>query len=144
MSSAERLYTPELLSLTIRLANYPLNHDFPLHGSARSKSCGSTLEIGLSVNSVGEITELGMRVQACAIGQASAAIFADVAKGMDLASIEKVLEEVTNWLVADSPKPEWPGFAALEPARAFKGRHGAMLLPWLAARDALSSERPSG
>jgi len=39
--------------------------------------------------------------------------------------------------------PDWPGLDAIEAARAFPGRHGAMLLPWQAALAALSSERAS-
>jgi hypothetical protein len=34
--------------------------------------------------------------------------------------------------------PDWPGLAAIAPAREFPGRHGAIMLPWTAARDALS------
>jgi len=143
MSGAERLYTPELLALTLRLAEYPWNEAFPLKGSARSKSCGSTLSIAAETDRTGAIAGLGMKIQACAVGQASAAIFANEAKGRDLAAIGRTLDQMTHWLAGEGPLPEWPGFSAIEPARAFPGRHGAMLLPWQAALAALSSTQPS-
>ena len=37
-----------------------------------------------------------------------------------------------------------PYFTVLAPARAYPGRHGAMLLPWKAALDALSKREAAG
>ena len=35
------------------------------------------------------------------------------------------------WLAGSGDSPEgWPGLSVLEPARARKGRHGAILLPF--------------
>ncbi len=144
MSGAERLYTPELLAITLRLADYPWRDDLPLLGDARSRSCGSTLSLGLELDGAGQVSRLGMRVHACAVGQASAAIFADAAIGRDRAAIDDALGGMTAWLAGDAPLPEWPGIAAIEPARAYPARHGAMLLPWQAAAAALSSAHSNG
>jgi len=144
MSSAERLYTPELLTLAIRLADYPWNDDLQQLGDARSKSCGSTIALGLDVDSTGAIASLGMRVRACAVGQASAAIFADAAIGKDRQAIGAMLDALALWLTDDGPLPDWPGLAVIEPAKAFPGRHGAIKLPWEAAFAALSTSRPNG
>jgi len=135
--SAERLYTPELLALTLRLADYPWTEDFALTGDARSKSCGSTLTIGLELED-GRITRIGLRARACAVGQASAAIFADAARGLDRAAIEAGHDAMAAWLAGAGPLPDWPGIAHLEPARGYPARHGAMMLPWQAALAALS------
>jgi hypothetical protein len=46
--------------------------------------------------------------------------------------------EVEEWLGGSDAVPEWPGIAALTPARSRKSRHGAILLPFralLAAMD---------
>jgi NifU-like protein involved in Fe-S cluster formation len=144
MSGAERLYTPQLLALTLRLAEYPWGEDFALHGDARSKSCGSTLAIGLDLDGEGRIARLGLRARACAVGQASAAIFADAAAGHDTASIAAARDAMSAWLSGSGPLPDWPGIAAIEPARAYPARHGAMMLPWEAALAALSSPQTSG
>lgn len=144
MSGAERLYTPELLGLTLKLSQYPWDEALPLKGDARSRSCGSTLSVGLMIDPSGKIMRLGMRVQACAVGQAAAALFATSAMGRGLADIELTGQEMVAWLKGESQQPSWPGIEAIDAARSFPGRHGAMMLPWQAALAALSTGRPSG
>ncbi len=141
MSGAEKLYTPELLALTLQLAQYPWDDTLPLKGDARSKSCGSTMALGMSLDATGVIDGLGMKVQACAVGQASAALFAASTPGTTPERIRLSFEALTHWLAGDAPLPDWPGLDAIAAARAFPGRHGAIILPWQAALAALSSEQ---
>ena len=144
MSGAERLYTPELLTLAVGLAAYPLTDEFPLAGEARSRSCGSTLRMGVTVDDAGRIERIGMRVAACAVGQASAAIFATAAPGRTPGELADTLAALEAWLGDNGTAPEWPGLDMLAPARAYPARHGAMLLPWKAALDALSKQESAG
>lgn len=143
MAGAEKLYTPELLGLAVALAAFPPNAGLPLHGEARSKSCGSTLRADIATGADGRIERLGLQVRACAVGQAAAAIFAQAAAGRDLAAIEETHDALTRWLAGTGDMPDWPGLSAIAPARDFPSRHGAMLLPWAAAREALSSAEPA-
>jgi NifU-like protein involved in Fe-S cluster formation len=144
MSSAERLYTPELLGWTVRLAAYRLAEDLPLAGEARSPSCGSTLSLTLDTDDRGAISAIGMRVSACAIGQASAAVFAEHAVGRDLGEIASSLAQMEAWVAGEGALPGWPDLKVIAPARDFPGRHGAMLLPWKAALAALSKAEAAG
>lgn len=139
MAAADKLYTPELLALAVALADYPAAPALPLHGEARSKSCGSTLRADLAVDAEGRIERLGLQVRACAVGQAAAAIFARAAAGRGLAQIDKAHAALTAWLAGAGELPAWPGLEAIAPARDFPARHGAIMLPWAAAREALSS-----
>ena len=136
--SAARLYTPDLLALAVGLANYPLHEGFPLHGQARSQTCGSTLELGLAIDANSRIDGVGMAVAACAVGQAAAAIFASACSGLDESSVRAAHDELQDWLGGRGELPDWPGIDALEPAREHSGRHTAILLPWIAAIRALS------
>lgn len=137
--SADKLYTPELLALTVELADWPAAEALPLHGDARSKTCGSTLAMNLSLTCDERIEALGMRVRACAVGQAAAAIFARHAPGRDLAAITAAHEGIEAWLEGEAPIADWPDLSIIERARDYPGRHGAILLPWKAAMAALSS-----
>lgn len=142
MASAARLYTPEVLTLATGLAALPFDPGMPFHGEARSPSCGSTLAVSLDCDSEGRIRAVGLRAQACAIGQASAAIFAGGAIGRTRDDVASAGARLADWLGGAGPRPdEWPGIAAIEAARAFPGRHGAMMLPWKAALAALPSTR---
>jgi len=141
--SAARLYTPELLALAVELARWPRLGEAAQHGEARSPTCGSTLAIDLALDAGGRIERLGMTVRACAVGQASAAIFARGAEGRSAVDLGETLAGLDAWL-AGGELPGWPGLATIEPARAYPARHGAMLLPWKAALAALSSTAPAG
>jgi NifU-like protein involved in Fe-S cluster formation len=142
--SAARLYTPELLALAVDLAKWPRLGDAPLHGEARSPTCGSTLAMDLALDEAGRIERLGMAVRACAVGQASAAIFARSAAERNAEDIAQSLARLEAWLAGAGALPDWPGLAPIEPARVYPARHGAMLLPWKAALAALSSTAPAG
>ena len=144
MTAAQRLYTPELLALAVELAEYPPLDLAPAHAEARSPTCGSTLGMDLALDDRGRIARLGLRVRACAVGQAAAAIFARHAPGRDLADIRDVHARLEAWLDDEGPAPEWPDLALIAPARGYPARHGAMLLPWKAAVAALSSTAPAG
>ncbi len=137
--SAQKLYTPELLGLAVSLADYPLDAGLPLSGEARSTACGSTLGMALALDDEGRIKRIGMRVRACAVGQAAAAIFARSSTGRDADAIDQAHQGMRGWLAGESGAPDWPGLALLEPARGYPGRHGAILLPWRAASAALST-----
>ena len=134
-SRAPALYSTELLALAIELADYPFDAAAPAKGHARSRSCGSVIDLS---SSGGSLENLGLRVSACAVGQASAAIFAHESSGMDAAAVAAMVENLGEWLQDQAPSSILPRLELLEPARPHLGRHEAILLPWRAALDALS------
>lgn len=133
------LYTPEVLGLAIELAAHPLAPDLPLRGEARSKSCGSTIALAMALAPDGTVGKVGLRSQACAIGQAAAAIFAAAAPGRDAQAILAARGAVAAWLAGDAPLPDWPRLDMIAAARDYPARHGAVMLPWNAAAEALST-----
>ena len=133
------LYTPEILALATALAGWPLDGSLPNTVTVRSRSCGSSLTMGFETDSNGRIAKVGLATQACAIGQAAAAIFAAAAAGRDAAQIISAEHALQDWLDGEGPMPDWPGLNAIAPARAYPGRHGAIMLAWQAAHRLLSS-----
>ena len=136
-SDEGKLYSPALLSLATELAEYPLSKSFQFAGSDRSRTCGSTIDIGIDLDSGGRIASIGMQVAACAVGQASAALLAREAMGKSIVEIETTYGTIANWLSGAGGLPDWPGIEVLEPAKEYAGRHEALLLPWKAASSAL-------
>lgn len=134
-----KLYSPSLLGLATGLAEFPLTGDLPLRAEVRSRSCGSVIVLGLALSEDGRIARIGMTVSACAIGQASAALLAQGAIGTDPALVQGTAEALAVWLAGEGDLPAtWPGLEMLSAARNHPGRHGALLLPWKAACEALS------
>ncbi|MDL2351916.1 MAG: iron-sulfur cluster assembly scaffold protein [Pseudomonadota bacterium] len=136
MTSAT-LYNAEVLGLATSLAQFPLTPDLPLRGSARALTCGSTIQLGLACDETGRIANVGLRAQACAIGQAAAAIFASAATGKDRGELEVAVTEIEQWL-AGGALPQWAGVSVIAAARDYPARHGAILLAWRAALVALA------
>ena len=48
---------------------------------------------------------------------------------------------LSHWLAGDRHACAWPGMQALEPARAKRGRHGAIMLPFRALLAAMEAAR---
>ena len=143
-NGAARLYTPTLLALAVELAAFPRDPAQALQGRSKSRTCGSEVLLSGALSADGAIKQIGMEVSACAVGQASAAIFAAAAPGMDAAAINAKLEAMGDWLRGDAPHSILPRLELLEAARAYPARHEAILLPWRAAAAALSSQPNCG
>lgn len=136
------LYTSEILALAVELADFPLDPDLSLQGQAQSRICGSRVTIGIEPSQGGAIARIGARVSACAIGQASAALFLRAAAGRGEAEIAAALLDMEAWLAGGEILPAWPGIDRLASARPYAARHAAILLPWKAALAALSNPSP--
>ena len=140
-----KLYTPNLLSLATQLADFPLDKQFAFNASGRSRTCGSTIELGVDLDADGSIARLGMHVSACAIGQSSAAVMALGARGRSPADLAATTQAIKQWLRSDREAtcdfPQWPLLDALKPAHDHPARHSALLLAWTAITQALSSEQ---
>jgi len=118
------------------------------HASARrvSRVCGSAIEVDVKVED-GVITGYGHDVQACALGQTSAAIVANRVVGTPVAEFRRVRDEMTAMLKADGAPPageRWADLRYLEPVRDYRPRHTSTLLVFDAVCDALDQlEAPS-
>jgi NifU-like protein involved in Fe-S cluster formation len=138
----EPLYTTEILRLAASLSEpRPLDREDGL-ARLRSPTCGSRIETIVQLNSEGRVEALSQVVLACAFGQASAALVEQHAIGRDHDEVADALLSVNRWLAQEQEEPgDWPGLAALEPARPRKSRHGSILLPFRALLAAIESAR---
>ena len=133
----EPLYTRDILRLAASLVPFEPLARTDGEAELRSLTCGSRLRLAVAVSD-GRVTEIAQAVEACAFGQASAAMMIAAAKGRNLADARAALAGVEAWLGGDDAAGAgWPGLEALGPARSRTGRHGAMLLPFRALVAAL-------
>ncbi len=137
---AATLYTPAVLAAAIGLAAWPWDDSLILRGEARSRTCGSSLAIGLALDGAGQITAIGIRTHACAIGQAAAHAFASGARGRDRAAVAACRAALEAWLAGEGPLPDWPGLDVIAAARDHRSRHGAIGLAWDAALAAFATQ----
>ena len=132
------LYTVEILRLA---ASIP--HLSPLaapsgRAELRSPTCGSSIAVDVELDENGRVLALGQQVQACAFGQASAALMGNHAIGRDVSAVREAVDALADWLAGSREDVgAWPGLEALAPARSRRARHGAILLPFRALLSAI-------
>jgi NifU-like protein involved in Fe-S cluster formation len=133
------LYTIEILRLAAALPDVRTLDREDGRAELRSPTCGSKMTVGVELDSDRQVKALALQVEACAFGQASAALMAQGAEGRGRERVAAAMSELSNWLNGDADDPgDWPGLSALTPARSRKSRHGAILLSFrtlLAAMD---------
>lgn len=131
-------YTRDILRLA---AAIPHQHDFNSLGDGverRSRTCGSRVRVSVALDSEGRVGEFRQAVEACAYGQASAALMGARAIGQDRAGAEADVEVLERWLKGGAAPADWPELAALGPALQRSSRHEAILLPFQALAEAIA------
>lgn len=135
-------YTREILRLA---ASIPYLESFEeLEGAVevRSKTCGSRMRMAVELDWAGRVKRLQQAVEACAYGQATAALLGGHAIGRSAEEVIAALTELENWLAGRGNVPTaWPGLEVLAPALSRKGRHGAILLPFRTLLAAIEKAR---
>ena len=139
------LYTVEILRLAASIPHLGKLDDPHGRAEVRSPTCGSKASVEVKLDGDGRVAAIGQQVEACAFGQASAALVGAYAVGRSAAEVALAVSEFSAWLDGSRDDPgDWPGLAALAPARSRRGRHGAMLLPFrglLAAIETAEANR---
>jgi NifU-like protein involved in Fe-S cluster formation len=136
------LYTTEILRLAASLPEPRKLERVDGSSEQRSPTCGSTIQLQVQLGEDGRVVGISQKVHACAFGQASASLLAAGAVGRDEDEVDRAVLELEGWLSGTrGDSGEWPGLAALAPARSRRSRHGAILLPFKALLAALKSER---
>ena len=131
------LYNTDILILSASLKNERLvNPD----GTARkvSKLCGSWLEIDVNMEGA-VVSEVALRVQACALGQSSAAILQQGIIGASLDELSEARDALRKMLKADgtAPKGRFGKLELLQGVKAYPVRHTSTLLAFEAAVAAM-------
>lgn len=130
------LYTRDVLALAASLEAKRLEKA-EVSVTRKSRICGSTVTVDVAFEG-DRIKAFGAEVEACALGQAAAAIAEKHAVGAGLDDIRTVRAALEALLAgSDAAFPGgWQDLAIFEKARQHKGRHSAILLPYLALEEA--------
>lgn len=103
----------------------------------RSATCGSRIIVDVAVDSSGRITEIGMSVHACILGQTSAALMNAEALGRSAADVAAAGIDLAAWLSGNcAVPPDWPGIEVLTAAKPHHARHASIRLAFEATAEA--------
>ncbi|WP_375242990.1 iron-sulfur cluster assembly scaffold protein [Sphingomonas parapaucimobilis] len=131
------LYNAEILRLTTAIPHDRRLTDPMASVERRSPICGSRVTVDLNLDEAGRVTEVGMLVRACALGQASAALLSAHVVGRSVTELAAARDELTTWLAAGhGDAPAWPGIDIFTPALSYTARHPSIRLAFEAAAQA--------
>ena len=138
----EQPYTREILRLASSIPYQVGFEELEEATERRSPTCGSRIRVAVELDWAERVVRLRQAVEACAYGQASAALMGGHAIGRSAEEVAVAVAELESWLAGRSDVPvAWPGLEVLAPARSRKGRHGAILLPFRALAAAIEQAR---
>jgi NifU-like protein involved in Fe-S cluster formation len=124
-------YTRDILRLAAAIPYLESFEELEGATERRSPTCGSRMRVAVELDWANRIVRFRQAVEACAYGQAAAALMGGHAMGRSAEEVGAALAELDAWLAGNGELPNaWPGLDVLEPARSRKGRHGAVLLPF--------------
>ncbi len=133
---ADTLYNAEILRLAADMPYAARLCDPQASVEKRSPVCGSRVTVDLNLGPDGRVSEVGMLVRACALGQASAALFAGHAVGRDAVELAATRDALARWLAGAADAPDWPRLDIFTPALPHSARHPSIRLAFEAAAEA--------
>jgi NifU-like protein involved in Fe-S cluster formation len=124
------LYSKRILALAAEIPHAGRLEGAEATVRKRSPLCGSTVEVGVTLDEAGRVAGVGQDVKACALGQASASVLGASVIGRTRDEVAAARDQLKAMLKSGGPAPEAPfeGFEALRPAKDYKNRHASILL----------------
>ena len=131
------LYNAEILRLTTAIPHDRRLEEPMASVERRSPICGSRVTVDVNLDEDGRVSEVGMLVRACALGQASSALLASHVVGRTPSELAAARDRLTDWLASgQGDAPDWPGLDVFAPALPYTARHPSIRLAFEAAAEA--------
>ncbi|MES3084916.1 iron-sulfur cluster assembly scaffold protein [Sphingomonas faeni] len=130
------LYNAEILRLAATIPHHERLPEPMATAEKRSPICGSRVTIDVAVDDEGKVSEVGLLVRACALGQASSSLLASNILGRTPAELAAARDALTAWLAREGDAPDWPGMDIFTPALDYTARHPSIRLAFEAASEA--------
>ena len=130
------LYNAEILRLAATIPHHERLLEPMATAERRSPICGSRVTVDVAVDDEGKVSEVGLLVRACALGQASSSLLASNILGRTPAELAAVRDALTAWLAREGDAPDWPGMDVFTPALDYTARHPSIRLAFEAAAEA--------
>ena len=135
------LYNAEILRLAASIPHHVRLEHAAATAEKRSPICGSRVTVDVGVDDDGRVSEVGLLVRACALGQASASLLAAEILGKTPEQLADARDALTAWLAREGEMPDWPGLAVFAPALDYTARHPSIRLAFEAAAEAAMTAR---
>ena len=136
--SLDDLYTDRILKLAANMPRAGRLADPDGSAERTSKLCGSRVAVDVKLEG-GRVADFAQDVQACALGQAAAAILGENVVGARVEEVEAARDALVAMLKRGGPPPQgrFGDLAVLQGVKDYPARHASTALAFEAAAAAL-------
>lgn len=134
------IYSARILKYAGNVTRIGVLENADATASAHSRLCGSKLTVYLDFEN-GRVSDFSHELKACALGQASSAIMAEVIIGATPAEIRDAREKMLAMLKqgGEGPDGRFEDMRCLLPVKDYPARHGSVMLTFEATLKALDA-----
>lgn len=139
------LYSPNILALTTDIRHLGQIEDADGRARKVSRLCGSWVEVDVNMEGT-QVSDISIRLQACALGQAATAILSQHVLQADIEEIRNALTDLRKMLKkgGDEPSGRFASLSLLQGVREYPARHASTLLAFEATVAACEQALATG
>ena len=136
----DALYQEKILAFARSSRESEVVPDADATATVSNPVCGDRVEVRLKLDENNVVTAASTDVRGCALCEAGAGLFVNMAPGLESASLSGLHANFSGWLAGDDDNDVSPPMQDFHPVRNIRNRHKCVLLAFEAAARAVNDK----
>lgn len=136
----DALYQEKILAFARSSRESEVVPDADATATVSNPVCGDRVEVRLKLDEKNIVTAASTDVRGCALCEAGAGLFVNMAPGLESASLSGLHANFSGWLAGDDDNDVSPPMQDFHPVRNIRNRHKCVLLAFEAAARAVNDK----
>ena len=136
----DALYQEKILAFARSSRENEVVPDADATATVSNPVCGDRVEVRLKLDENNIVTAASTDVRGCALCEAGAGLFVNMAPGLESASLSRLHANFSGWLAGDDEKDVSSPMQDFHPVRNIRNRHKCVLLAFEAAARAVNDK----
>jgi nitrogen fixation NifU-like protein len=136
----DALYQEKILAFARSSRESEVVPDADATATVSNPVCGDRVEVRLKLDENNIVTAASTDVRGCALCEAGAGLFVNMAPGLESASLSGLHANFSGWLAGDDDNDVSPLMQDFHPVRNIRNRHKCVLLAFEAAARAVNDK----
>ena len=136
----DALYQEKILAFARSSRESEVVLDADATATVSNPVCGDRVEVRLKLDENNIVTAASTDVRGCALCEAGAGLFVNMAPGLESASLSGLHANFSGWLAGDDDNDVSPPMQDFHPVRNIRNRHKCVLLAFEAAARAVNDK----
>ncbi len=136
----DALYQEKILAFARSSRESEVVPDADATATVSNPVCGDRVEVRLKLDENNIVTAASTDVRGCALCEAGAGLFVNMAPGLESASLSGLHANFSGWLAGDDDNDVSPPMQDFHPVRNIRNRHKCVLLAFEAAARAVDDK----